>query len=240
MAALLPAGLALLWCGRASAYRPFDGTNASVADLDHIEVELGPVEYGRSTGQRMLLAPDLTLNYGFAPGWEAVLEGQTTHGVSLTGARISQSGDEFSLKTVLRDGVLQDQSGSSVATELGVLLPGIDADHGTGASLAGIVSQRWGPITLHLNGEAALTRQQHADLFASTIIEGPFDWPVRPVSEIAYERDFGGVETKSTLIGALWQVREDIAVDAGLRASRFGGHTGEVIRVGVTFAFATK
>ena len=108
---LLPPALTIFWCSRTMAYRPFDGTDASVADLDHIEIELGPVEYLRSAGQRMLLAPDLTLNYGFAPGWEAVLQGQTTHGLSITAAPISQVADEFSFKRVLRDGVLQAQPG---------------------------------------------------------------------------------------------------------------------------------
>lgn len=133
VASLLPPALAVLWCWPAAAYRPFDVTDASVADLDHIEVELGPVEYVRAIDQRMLLAPDLTLNYGFAPGWEAVLEGQTAHGLSAAMPRISQTSDEFSLKTVLRDGVLQEQPGPSIAAELGMLLPGIEADHGTGA-----------------------------------------------------------------------------------------------------------
>lgn len=44
-----------------------------------------------------------------------------------------QTSDEFSLKTVLRDGVLQEQPGPCIAAELGMLLPGIEADHGTGA-----------------------------------------------------------------------------------------------------------
>jgi len=56
VAALLPLALAIFWCGRATAYRPFDGTDASVADLDHVEVELGPVEYLRSASQRLRLA----------------------------------------------------------------------------------------------------------------------------------------------------------------------------------------
>jgi hypothetical protein len=57
----VPPALAILWCGRSAAYQPFDGTDASVADLDHVAVELGSVEYVRSIGQRMLFAPDLTL-----------------------------------------------------------------------------------------------------------------------------------------------------------------------------------
>ena len=67
---------------------------------------------------------------------------------------------------MLREGVLQDKTGPSVATEFGLLLPGIRDEHGTGASLAGIVSQRWEWGTLHLNTAAALTRDQHADLLS--------------------------------------------------------------------------
>jgi hypothetical protein len=94
---------------------------------------------------------------------------------------------------VLREGSLQEKSGPSIATEFGVLLPGINDEHGTGASLAGIVSQRWDWGTAHLNAQIELTREQHADYFFDTIIEGPHDWVVRPVSEIFYERDVGSV-----------------------------------------------
>ena len=41
------------------------------------------------------------------------------------------------LKGVLRPGSLQDQPGPSIATEFGVLLPGINAEPGFGASFAG-------------------------------------------------------------------------------------------------------
>ena len=46
------------------------------------------------------------------------------------------------MKGVLREGALQDKTGPSLATEFGVLLPGIRDDPGIGASLAGILSQR--------------------------------------------------------------------------------------------------
>ena len=68
-----------LWSGEAEAYRPFDGTDAAVAETGEIEIELGPVEYIRDGAERMLLAPDLRINYGFIPGWEASLEGKLTH-----------------------------------------------------------------------------------------------------------------------------------------------------------------
>ena len=43
--------------------------------------------------------------------------------------------------------------------------------------------------------------------------------------------------TGSALIGAIWQVRDNIAVDLGLRGARVKGQTAGEIRAGVTFAF---
>ena len=81
------------------------------------------------------------------------------------------------------------ETGASIATEFGILLPGINDEHGTGAILTGIASQRWDWGTLHLNAQIELTRERHADYFLDTIIEGPHDWPVRPVAETFYESD---------------------------------------------------
>ena len=240
MAAVASSALAMLWCDNATAYRPFDGTDAAVAEPDNLETEFGPVEYVRQGDERMLIAPNVRLNYGFAKGWEAVLEGQTTHGLSAATRDTSQIENGFFLKRVLREGALQDQPGPSIATEFGMLLPGINDEHGTGGSIAAILSQRWEPVTVHLNAAAAVTRQQHADLFLSTILEGPHGWAVRPVAEVGYERDFGRVETKSALVGAIWQVRDDVAVDVGLRGARINDHTAGEIRAGITFAFAVR
>ena len=59
------------------AYRPFDGTDAAVAETGEVEIELGPVEYLREGAERTLLAPNVRINYGFIPGWEAA-EGKLT------------------------------------------------------------------------------------------------------------------------------------------------------------------
>jgi len=84
---------------------------------------------------------------------------------------------------------------------------------------------------------AALTREQHVDYFIGIILEGPHDWPVRPVAEIFYDRDIGQFRTRSALVGAIWQVQDNIAVDFGLRGARVNDHTVGEIRAGVTFAF---
>jgi len=236
-AAFATAAFLTFWCGEVEAYRPFDGTDAAVTEKGEIEIELGPVEYLREGPERTLLAPDLRINYGFIPGWEAALEGKLTHGLTAGTPGTSLVESQALLKGVLREGGLQEKPGPSIATEFGVLLPGINDQHGTGAVLNGIVSQRWDWGTTHLNAQIALTRERHADYFLDTIIEGPHDWPVRPVAEFFYERDVSLFRTGSALVGAIWQVQDNIAVDFGLHGARVNGQTAGEIRAGVTFAF---
>ena len=236
-AALTAAAVLACWCGAAEAYRPFDGTDAAVAEAGEVEIELGPVEYFREGSERALLAPNVRINYGFTSGWEAVLEGRIAHGLTADNPGTSLLGDGAFLKGVLREGSLQEKPGPSIATEFGVLLPGIHDERGTGVSLAGIASQRWSWGTVHFNASAALTREQHADYFFDTIIEGPRDWVVRPATEIFYERDVGLFRTRSALIGAIWQVQDNVAVDFAVRGARVNDHTAGEIRAGVTFAF---
>ena len=124
VAALAAAAAFTFWSGAVEAYRPFDGTDAAVADTGEMEIELGPVEYLRAGAERTLLAPDLRINYGFIPGWEAALEGKLTHGLTagIPGTSLVES--QALLKGVLREGSLQEKPGPSIATEFGVLLPG--------------------------------------------------------------------------------------------------------------------
>ena len=237
MTALAAVAVVASWSSGARAYRPFDGTDAAVAGAGEVEIELGPVEYLREGAERTLFAPDLKINYGFALGWEASLEGKLADPLTAGIPGTSLIEGEALLKGVLREGTLQDKLGPSIATEFGVLLPGINDEHGTGAILTGIASQRWAWGTVHLNAQIALTREQHVDYFFDTIIEGPRDWVVRPVSEIFYERDVGLFRSRSALIGAIWQVQDNVAVDLGLRGARVNDHTAGEIRAGVTFAF---
>jgi hypothetical protein len=236
-AALVPAAVLACWCGAAQAYRPFDGTDATVAEAGEMEIEFGALEYLREGPDRLLFSPDVRINYGFIPRWEAALEGVLAHGSSAGLPATSLVANGAFLQGVLREGVLQEKPGPSIASEFGVLLPGINGEHGTGASLAGVLSQRWDWGTAHFNAAVALTREQHAYYFVDVILEGPHEWPVRPVSEIFYDRDVGQFQTRSALIGAIWQVQDNIAVDFALRGARVNDHTAGEIRAGVTFAF---
>ena len=226
-----------LWPEVTLAYRPFDGTDAAVADVGELEIELQPAGARWTNEQKTLIAPATVINYGFAKNWELVLETQLETPLSPSGTSNLTSSGVF-LKHVLRPGALQDQPGPSIATEFGVLLPDTVGPSGTGFSVAGIVSQRWDWGTAHLNIQGELTRNQNADVFTSLILEGPSKWTVRPVAEFAYEEEFGHAHTASALIGAIWQVRDTLAFDVAFRrASTNGVHANEV-RAGLTFGFS--
>jgi len=269
-----PLAVALLTCfavtqlsAPAWAFRPFDGTDAEVAEPGEVEIELQPAGILQEGSDKTLVAPVTVINFGLPDGWEAVLSGQGEFPISTSGQPgaltdavegegefpISTSGQPgaltdagVSLKHVLRPGSLQNESGPSIATEVELLLPGIHADKGFGVSVDGIVSQRFEWGTIHFNAESALTREHHADLFVSMILEGPSTWTVRPVAEIFYEEEFGQKDfrslTVSGLIGAIWQVRDDLAFDIGFRHGYDLTNRQPIneIRAGVTFGFPLR
>lgn len=234
--------LAIVWHGDALAYRPFDGTDAAVAEPGQVEIELGPAQYLREGSESTLVAPTVVLNYGLSERWELVLQGEAVHSLMAESRKTSLLGNGLFLKGVLREGSLQGKPGPSIATEFGFLLPSINDDptRGTGGSLAAIVSQQWPWMTVHLNAAVAVTRQQTADAFVGLIVEGPRDWPLRPVAEVFYERDSGGVTTTSALVGAIWQVRDNIAFDVGLRGAQVNDQPLREVRFGVTFGFPVR
>ena len=224
------------WAAPASAYRPFDGTDAAVADPGEVEIELQPAGVRRDDTQKTLVAPATVFNLGLPQEWEAVLEGQVETPFSPAG-RSSLAATGAFLKHVLRDGSLQDKTGPSIATEFGLLLPEVHGDSRIGASISGIVSQRFDWGTIHLNAAAALLRDHNADFFLDAIVEGPITWKVRPVAEVFYEDEIGGSHTVSALVGAIWQARENLSFDVGIRHALTDGRPVDEFRAGVTFGF---
>ena len=183
--AVFAAGLVLGLISEARAYRPFDGTDAAVADVGETEIELQPAGAQWSREQNQIIAPAVVYNYGFLKDWEVVLESQLQTPFSPSGPTTLSASGAF-LKNVIRPGSLQDKPGPSVAAEFGVLLPDSSGDSRIGASIDTIISQRWDWGTAHLNIAAELTRNQRADVFTDLILEGPSKWVVRPVAEFFY------------------------------------------------------
>jgi hypothetical protein len=223
----------IVWAAPAAAYRPFDGTDAAVADVGEVEVELQPLGAARAGGTTRGLS-DTIVNYGFADRWELVL--QTTPQVPPEGFGPISVSNAALLKYVVQPGVLQEKSGPSIATEFGALLPAIGGS-GVGASWTGIVSQRWDWGTVHFNLAANLTPDQHAEVFVDTIIEGPHKWEVRPVAEFYFDNVFNGEQTYSALVGAIWQVNDKLSFDVAVRYALVDGRPVSEFRAGLTFGF---
>ena len=232
--------LATIWPLTASAYRPFNSTDAAVAAKGEMEIEFGPVGYLREGADGMLVAPAVILNWGVAHRWEAVLEGAALFelGSELQGPRGRVEDTAFSLKGVLREGSLQEKHGFSIATELSVLLPTINGDPGTGAQGTIIVSQRWTDVTVHVNGAAAWTRAHNPGAFGGLILEGHDAWAVRPVAEAFVEAERDLPTTVSGLLGTIWRVSDRLSLDAAVRLSRAGGVSTSEIRAGLTWGFS--
>ena len=231
LAAVLIASAAA-WPMAALAYRPFDSTDADVAGEGVWEIELAPFNWRHNDDGVQWIAPAAIVNYSFAKDWELVVEGRNT--------LFDTGGDEFSdaaasLKTVFREGSLQEQEGPSLGAEFSVLLPGINADNGAGLAFAFLASDRkdWG--AWHFNIGPTLSRDGHGGMFAGAILEGPESWPVRPVAEVRYEKTFGGEEVIAFLGGVIIPVREGLSLDIALRHARQGGRPDEQLRAGITF-----
>jgi hypothetical protein len=219
----------------AFAYRPFDSTDAAVADKGEIEIEASPVSFRHNDNGPVWIAPSGRFNYGLAKSWEVVLEGQLEHPEAGPAALVD---DALSLKTVLREGSFQDKTGPSLAAEGSIFLPGIRDEPGAGVGVTGIASQRWEWGSVHVNLGAARSREGHGEIFFGTIMEGPADWVVRPAAEFVYEREFGNREEVALLAGLIWQVSEKLAFDVALRQARINDRPETEVRAGLTFAFA--
>jgi hypothetical protein len=226
----------------ALAYRPFDSTDAGVAGPGELELELGPLGRLQEGGEKFRVAPAVVANLGLPWRSELVLEGQRR--VALDPAagepRHPSSTPAYSSERCCARARCRRGTGPSVAAEYGVLLPEVHGESGTGASVAGIVSQRWDAGTLHLNAALAWNREHEPDLFLGAILEGPYSWPVRPVAEVFGEQASGGSRTNSALVGAIWQAREGLTFDVGLRYARSGEEAIREVRLGLTWAFSFK
>lgn len=221
------------------AYRPFDGTDANVAEAHEVELEVGPVGYERQAATHFLVAPALVLNYGLHPGFEAVLEGRQ-HWPIHSSREPELEDVALSLKSMLRSGSLQGQRGASVALETGALLPG--SERRFGVHVASIFSWQWPALVLHLNLGNDLLTSVHYTATSSAIVEGPFGWPVRPVGELLLARDFGEGSlshglTRSALVGAIATWSDTWVFDVAYRHALVDGRGEDEVRLGFTWSF---
>jgi hypothetical protein len=224
----------------AHAYRPFNGTDGDVAEAGTYELEFSPLGFERHGANRTLMGPAIVNNLGLPGEFEVVLEGRAERDLDDSeGYRNRFADTGFSVKHVLRKGVLQGGTGVSIAAECGVLLPELHGERGHGAACDGIVSQRFGAATVHLNAELSRNRDGSHGRFVGMIVEGSGEG-LRPVLEVYNERDNRGGRTNSAMVGAIWQRGEDLAFDAGIRRAREDGENVTELRLGLTWSYKLR
>jgi len=230
----------ICWARLSAAYRPFDGTDADVAQPGEVELEIGPAGYRQEGSSRFIVAPAGVANYGFAPGFEAVLEARQDIQLDTAPLHRHVQDAAFSVKSLLRRGSMQGESGLSVALELGVLLPAFESSLGT--HVGSIFSLRLPAITLHLNLDNDLFSSVRYEATTSLILEGPYRWRLRPVAEVLVERQFGQGRfydglAESALLGGIGRWTDAVSFDVGVRVGRTSEHTEEELRAGFTWGF---
>jgi hypothetical protein len=245
LTARLSAALALACCLLSArpvrAYRPFDGTDADVAELGEFELELGPVQWLRQAGRFTLLAPATVLNLGIFPRTELVVDfvGNIPIPALPSEQRYQVRNTDVMLKVLLRPGVLQDAAGPSIALEAGALTPELYGRKGFGASANLIISERWQWFIAHLDNQAALSRDDLNFIWSTSLItEFRIDAKAWPVAELLWERTLGsGASVYSALAGGIWRVCQGVDLDAAVKVASVLGSSAFEARLGFTWAF---
>jgi hypothetical protein len=230
----------LVLCGARSAraYRPFDGTDASVAEPSVLEVEVGPAQLYRYGGHDYLVTPAAVLNLGFARDFEAVVDFSPFVGlVDVPGqARLRLLGNDALVKWVMCHGVLQGERGLSVAFEGGPLFPEVHGQSRFGAQARMIFSYAWPSFAVHFNEQVGLARSGNAALFSGVILEGPHKLMIRPVAELFVAKERHAGASYSALLGAIWPLSAALTFDAGARLAREDGAGAIEARLGFTWS----
>jgi hypothetical protein len=238
---LLPANLIAAFFAPASAwgYRPFVSTDAAVADLREMEIEFGYFNFARERSRNTFTVPKVVLNYGLIQNLELV--GEFSVEVPPRGS-VQLVDSAMSLKSVLKEGVLQEKSGVSFAVEAGPLLPSTSKEENRfGFEAIGIASGKVDALTYHLNLGGGLDRAQtHAFIIWGVIGELPVAAKLRLVGEVNGESVKKNTPDNSALLGVIWQSPwQNVSFDAGLRREISHAAAGWMFTTGLTFSFFT-
>jgi hypothetical protein len=219
------------------AYRPFVSTDAAVAAHRALELEVGTYGFSRNQGQDAATGPQAVINYGIRDRFEAVGEFVVQHPYGAS----SQFGDAaLDLKGIIREGVLQDKPGVSLAGEASLLLPSSgEGDTNAGFEQAFIASHKLGGFTFHWNAGGGWERSASLP-FANwgLIAESPSWRGVRAVGELNGESVRGQTPDNSGLVGAIWETGwRDVALDAGYRRGLSAVSNDWSVTTGFSIAF---
>jgi len=210
-------------------------TDAAVAEPREVEIELGYFNLDRTGRENTISTPHVVLNYGLAKNLELVAEFnlQVSPDVELTDPSLS-------LKGVLKEGLLQDKPGVSIAVEAGPLLPStLPHEDRVGFEVVGIVSGKLAPVTVHVNGGGGLDRGGRGFGVWGVIGELPVHSKLRLVGEVNGQSTEGERPNNSALLGIIWQpTSKNLFLDAGVRHGISRGAPDWQFTMGLTFGFS--
>ena len=237
-AACVLAGTLALAASPAWAYRPFVSTDAAVADPGFMEIELGYFQLAHEHHEETFSIPKLVLNYGIVDRLEIVGEFAAEKAPHDDWQLVDPA---LSLKAILKEGVLQEKDGLSVALEAGALLPSTaPGAGGVGFEATGIVSGQLKPLTYHLNAGGGVDRVD-ARPFATwgVIGELPVVPALRFVGEVSGESVTQERANNSVLVGFIWRPfpSRELWIDAGIRRGITRAAPDWQATLGLTFAF---
>jgi hypothetical protein len=220
------------------SYRPFESTDADVTDANELEIELGYFTFERDHGERQVSIPQFVLNYGLTDSLELVGEFEGVKPENASG-EIEDVG--LFLKKLLRQGVLQEQNGLSIAIEGGFLVPAHSAER-VGLETIGIVSGQVGKVTYHVNFGGGLDRVEREQFSLwGGIVEYPLSSRIRIAGEISSEKVQGEPKDSSILVGLIFESPSTgNSFDGGLRRGVSSAAADWELTLGWTFSFPQR
>lgn len=220
-----------------AGYRPFISTDAAVVDPRAVEVELGYFNLERADKENVFVVPQVVVNYGISQDWEVVGEFDVEKPPDAA-AKLVNPG--LFLKGILKEGILQQQDGVSVAVEAGPLLPSAAAEqNGFGFEGVGILSGEWRRVMYHLNLGGGVNRQK-ANPFVLWGVIGEISLlpSLRLVGEVSGESIKEKIPDNSVLLGFIWQPpSSSVLLDGGVRKSLSTGAPDWLFTTGLTWSF---
>src|SRR5262249_27527740 len=158
--------------------------------------ELGYLTLVRTQGEHTFMIPQVVVNYGLTQTLELVGEFKGEEAPETAPQLVDPA---LSLKTVLREGILQEKAGASVAVGMGLLLPStVPGERRFGFEGVGIVSHRVSPFTFHLNIGGGVDREETRPFGVwGVITELPIGATVRLVGEVNGESVHGEAANNS-------------------------------------------
>ena len=210
-------------------------TDADVASLHSLEVELGYFSDSRTPGVDAHEGPPLGLNYGFRDGLEASAEADASREF---GSDWPIREPQLSLKTLLRKGALQNEAGPSLACETSLFLPSNrEGEKRAGFQEAGMLSLRFDGMTFHANAGGGIERSLSLPFAVYGLVgERPVTKSLRLVGEINGQAIGTETPESSGLVGAIWEPGwRDAAFDLALRRGLSAIVPSWTLTAGVTF-----